>query len=73
MYHYPFLLHCLLIPAKIIYDVDLFQQSNPHYSQTLYCYVTKEWTIVRNREKNNCNIFQLHLILFVVYNYVERK
>ena len=33
----------------------------------------KEWMIAHNREKDNCNIFQLCLILFVVYNYVERK
>ena len=33
----------------------------------------KEWTIVRNRVKDDCNIFQLHPILFVVYNCAERK
>ena len=38
-----------------------------------YCCVTKEWMIVCNRVKDDCNIFQLRLILFVVYNYVERK
>ena len=39
------------------------------------CCVMKEWTIVCDRVKDDCNIFQLHLILFVVfvYNYVERK
>ena len=37
------------------------------------CCVMKEWKIVRNREKDDCNIFQLLLILFVVYNYIERK
>ena len=35
----------------------------------------KEWMIVHDRVKDDCNIFQLHLILFVVfvYNYIERK
>ena len=33
----------------------------------------KEWMIVHNTVKDDCNIFQLRLILFVVYNYVERK
>ena len=30
---------------------------------------TIEWIIVQNRVKDDCNIFQLHLILFVVFVY----
>ena len=43
------------------------------YLLLLLCNVRKmiEWIIVCNRVKDNCNIFQLRLILFVVYTFIE--
>ena len=42
----------------------------------MLCNVRKtiEWIIVHNRVKEDCNIFQLHLILLFVfvYNYIEK-
>ena len=40
----------------------------------MLCNVRKmiEQTIEHNRVKDDCNIFQLHLILFFVYNYIEK-
>ena len=41
----------------------------------MLCNVRKtiKWIIVCNRVKDNCNIFQLHLILFFVYTLVENN
>ena len=38
----------------------------------MLCNVRKmvKWIIVQNRVKDDCNIFQLHLILFVVFVYI---
>ena len=39
----------------------------------MLCNIRKmiKWIIVHNRVKDDCNIFQLHLILFLFTNYVE--
>ena len=55
------------------FDTLVTPEADNSLSFTVYCCVMKEWMVVSNRVKDNCNIFQLHLILFVVYNYVERK